>query len=89
MRKVIFILIILASAIAAFFLYAQIQDKDRKDAVVEGILSPQTEADYDAINRDLAQKERQTRIRKEKEKILNQEIKVKVSDSYKAVTQFK
>jgi uncharacterized protein HemX len=87
MRKTTIILIIILILAAAVYLYAQIQDKDRREAVEKGILAPQGEADYDAVNKRLAEQERETRARKEKEKILNQEIKLKVRDSYKAVTR--
>jgi hypothetical protein len=85
MRKAFIVLAILFSLSLVF---AQIAFKEKK--------APQTktavrsdEIDYDAVNNELSETTRDTRIRKEKEKFLNQEIKVKVKESYNAVTNLK
>lgn len=84
MRKIALFLIILFSLSLAF---AQVAFQDKK---IKAKNEPTPAViDYDSVNENLAKKTRDEKIRKEKEKILNQEIKVKISDNYKSVINTK
>jgi hypothetical protein len=84
MRKLVLILIILFSLSLVF---AQVALKDPKEKEKSG--STEAVIDYDTVNQDLSKKTRDERIRKEKEKILNQEIRIKINDNYKSVINHK
>jgi hypothetical protein len=84
MRKIALVLVILFSLSLAF---AQVALQDKKSKAN----SPPApvDIDYDAVNNNLAKQTRDEKIRKEKEKILNQEIKVKINNNYKSVINIK